>query len=172
MARIKGRDIYLDYDDQIYFGDSQEAAMWMSSNGELQLNYTLSGIAATAPYHLVMKQDVEFMIASSISGGGTIYHNELLNLDSDDHLQYVPISGSRGFIATVSGIDPTESYHLATKNYVDQVAAGYPVYYVEINIHIQVPKWGQYVIHDTGYLEVAGTLEFGEGGMLIIQGVI
>jgi len=28
MARIKGKDIYLETDDQIYFGPSQKAALW------------------------------------------------------------------------------------------------------------------------------------------------
>ena len=45
-----------------------------------------------------------------------------MDLDSDDHLQYVPRDGSRGFTSTVSGIDPIEDYHLATKWYIDQVA--------------------------------------------------
>ena len=38
----------------------------------------------------------------------------------DDHPQYVPTDGSRGFTSTVSGVDPIKSYHLATKTYVDQ----------------------------------------------------
>jgi hypothetical protein len=38
----------------------------------------------------------------------------------DDHTQYVPTNADRGFTATVSGIDPVQDYHLATKWYVDQ----------------------------------------------------
>lgn len=113
MARIQGKDIFLEDNDQIYFGDNVEAALWYES-GDLRLNHTISGADAVA------------------------------------------------------------SYHLVTKNYVDQVVgiqAGYPVYYIEKGIHIQVPNWGQYVIHDFGYLEIDGTLELGEGGMIIIQGV-
>jgi len=52
-----------------------------------------------------------------------ILHGALSGLDADDHLQYVRADGgpgdSRGFISTVSGIDPTASYHLTTKFYVD-----------------------------------------------------
>jgi hypothetical protein len=74
----------------------------------------------------------------------------------------------------ISGVDPTQDGHLTTKRYVDQIIgiqSGYPVYYIEEGIHIQVPNWGQYVIHDIGYLEIEGTLELGEGSMIIIQGV-
>lgn len=48
--------------------------------------------------------------------------------------------------------------------------SSYPVYYIEIDNNIQVQDWGQYVIHDVGYLEIAGTIELGEGGMMIIKG--
>ena len=46
MARIKGKDIYLKNDDQIYFGDSNEAALWYENN-DLLLNHTISGIDPT-----------------------------------------------------------------------------------------------------------------------------
>lgn len=38
-----------------------------------------------------------------------------------DLSKYVLTDGTRGFTATVSGITPTQSYHLATKSYVDSV---------------------------------------------------
>ena len=59
---------------------------------------------------------------SGISGpeiSPTVDHGLLVGLEDDDHTQYVPTDGSRGFTATVSGIDPVQSYHLATKSYVD-----------------------------------------------------
>ena len=56
-----------------------------------------------------------------------ILHGALQGLDQDDHLQYVRADGgpgdSRGFTSTVSGIDPTASYHLTTKFYVDDEIA-------------------------------------------------
>lgn len=167
MARIKGKDLYLNNDDQIYFGDNQEGALWYD-NGELQLNHTISGTAATESYHLIQKQQLDDAM-STISGGGTNDHGQLLGLGDDDHLQYVPTSGTRGFTNTVSGIDPVEDYHLATKRYVDSVGT-YPRYYIEPDLHISVHDWGQYVVHYTP-LEVAGTLELGIGGMLILTGV-
>ena len=57
--------------------------------------------------------NVETLVSESVN------HNILSGLDNDDHLQYVPVDGSRGFTNTVSGVDPTEDYHLTTKQYVD-----------------------------------------------------
>ena len=67
MGRFKGKDLYLKHDDQVYFGDNQEAALWYSDS-DLQLNHTLSGVAATQSYHLVQKQYVDDEIAT-VSGG-------------------------------------------------------------------------------------------------------
>ena len=58
-------------------------------------------------------------IDTPISVAFSTDHSKLNNLDSDDHLQYVPTSASRGFTNTVSGVDPTQDYHLTTKSYVD-----------------------------------------------------
>ena len=66
MARIKGKDLYLKDDDQIYFGDNQEAALWYK-DGELQLNYTISGTTAIESYHLVQKSYVDNGLAT-VSG--------------------------------------------------------------------------------------------------------
>jgi hypothetical protein len=64
---------------------------------------------------------LEFTSASGIAG--LICHSDLDCLDSDDHLQYVPRDGSRGFTATVSGVYPTSEEHLVTKEYVDDHVA-------------------------------------------------
>jgi len=69
MARIKGKDLYLKDDDQIYFGDNKEAALWYLNN-ELQLDHTISGTAATAGYHLIRKDQMETAIAAVASGIG------------------------------------------------------------------------------------------------------
>jgi len=57
----------------------------------------------------------------TVSGttAGEIDHGSLAGLGDDDHTQYVLTNGSRGFTSTVSGVDPTQGYELATKNYVD-----------------------------------------------------
>ena len=54
-----------------------------------------------------------------IGGAGVTDHGLLTGLTDDDHTQYVLADGSRGFSATVSGVDPVDSDDLSTKNYVD-----------------------------------------------------
>lgn len=58
---------------------------------------------------------------ANISGtlSGTIFHNWLLDLDHDDHPQYILADGTRAFSSTVSGVYPTDLDHLTTKEYVD-----------------------------------------------------
>ena len=70
MARIHGKDLYLNDGDQIYFGDNAEAQLWFE-NAELMLDYTISGTEATAGYHLIRKDQVESLITSTISGSKT-----------------------------------------------------------------------------------------------------
>ena len=60
--------------------------------------------------HLATKEYVDNHIFS---------HSTLVNVENDDHLQYVHIDGRRSFTHTISGIRPTEPSHLATKEYVD-----------------------------------------------------
>lgn len=56
----------------------------------------------------------------TVSGSGVVDHGGLTGLLDDDHPQYILVDGSRGFTNTVSGVDPVNSYDLATKSYVDQ----------------------------------------------------
>jgi hypothetical protein len=53
----------------------------------------------------------------------TVDHSALSGLDTDDHEQYILVDGSRGFTSTVSGVYPVSDSDLATKEYVDDVAA-------------------------------------------------
>jgi len=53
--------------------------------------------------------------------GEGIDHGDLIGLEGDDHLQYVPTDGSRGFTSTVSGVDPVDGSDLVTKDYVDSL---------------------------------------------------
>jgi hypothetical protein len=90
MARIKGKDLYLNDDDQIYFGDNKEAAMWFEDN-ELQLDHTVSGIDPTAPGHLVTKRYVDQLTAS---GTGVATFLEL----NDTPVSY---TNSAGYVVAV-----------------------------------------------------------------------
>ena len=51
-------------------------------------------------------------------------HGLLTGLTDDDHSQYIPVDGTRGFTGTVSGITPISTNDLATKFYVDDTIAG------------------------------------------------
>ncbi len=93
MARIKGKDIYLKDDDQIYFGDAAAAALWFD-DGDLRLNHTISGVSPTAANHLVTKQYVDDNIIT-VSGGIVQDHGQLLGLSDDDHTQYLLTNGTR-----------------------------------------------------------------------------
>jgi len=125
MARIKGKDIYLKDDDQIYFGDNQDAAMWYEDD-DLRLNHTISGVVPTQDYHLTPRFYVDQEV-DTLSGTIPYEHDLLLGLLDDDHPQYVPRDGSRGFTSTVSGVNATENYHLITyEDMINYLSGEYP----------------------------------------------
>ena len=80
MARIKGKDIYLKDDDQIYFGDNKEAALWFD-DGKLQLDSTISGVSPTESYHLATKEYVDLVGSdkSFIDGDDVYFYDETRN---------------------------------------------------------------------------------------------
>jgi hypothetical protein len=51
----------------------------------------------------------------------SVDHGSIGGLGDDDHTQYILVDGTRAFSGTVSGVLPTDSSHLVTKEYVDQV---------------------------------------------------
>jgi len=81
--------------------------------------------------------------------GGTSDHGILIGLLDDDHIQYILVDGSRGFSSTVSGIMPTESSHLVTKEYADTLSgtgqtntasnlgAGEGIYAQKVGVNLQ-----------------------------------
>jgi len=75
MARIKGKDLYLNDDDQIYFGDNKESSLFFDDE-ELQLTTTISGVSPVQGYHLTTKEYVDFEITTLASG--------LAYVDGDD----------------------------------------------------------------------------------------
>ena len=58
-----------------------------------------------------------YLLAST--GSGTEWTEGDFADTSHTHTEYVLVDGTRGFIDTVSGVTPTEDYHLADKSYVD-----------------------------------------------------
>ena len=49
-------------------------------------------------------------------------HGTLSGLEDDDHTHYSRADGTRDFTGVVTGIDPTTSGHLATRNFVENSA--------------------------------------------------
>jgi S-adenosylmethionine/arginine decarboxylase-like enzyme len=64
------------------------------------------------------QSEVDSLI-SAVNSAIITDHGALTGLGDDDHTQYILVDGARGFTATVSGVYPTESYHLSTMQYVD-----------------------------------------------------
>jgi hypothetical protein len=95
MARIKGKDIYLKHDDQVYFGDNQEAALWFDDN-ELRLDHTISGTAATQGYHLVRLDQVpdEFLDLVDTPADYTGYGSYYVSVKPGENgLEFTTVSG-------------------------------------------------------------------------------
>lgn len=121
MAKFNNSHLKLKTDQRTYFGDSDES--WFSytttsgQGTDLTTNVPIAGEQATQSYHLV-RYDQLTALSGILSD-----HGNLTGLGDDDHLQYILVDGSRGFTSTVSGVDPTLSYHLTTKYYVDTLVS-------------------------------------------------
>lgn len=94
-------------------------------------DYTASGSQITFVYPPLSEDivlcDYFYYKGATTSGfgiGGFTDHGDLDGLSDDDHPQYILANGSRSFSATIGGVDPTSSNHLATKNYVDNLITG------------------------------------------------
>jgi len=97
MARFKGKDLYLNDDDQVYLGDNHEAALWYAQN-ELRLDHTISGTWATQGYHLVRKDQLpdEFLDFIDTPATYSGYGGEYVRVKTDETgLEfYTPPTGS------------------------------------------------------------------------------
>ena len=125
MVIIRTNYIFNTDDDKVVYGDHFDSELfWDSSvvhpttSGDLRLTTTISGVDPTEDYHLTTRYYVDQAVGSGI---GITDHGLLTGLEDDDHLQYVPRTGVRGFLSTVSGVDPIEDYHLTTKQYVNSL---------------------------------------------------
>jgi len=119
MAKFTSKDLRLKDGQKITFGDALDSnVLWDDAAAELRLDTVISGVLPTKQDHLTTRWYVDNEVAT-LSGSIVLDHGGLTGLDDDDHTQYVPTDGSRGFTNTVSGVDPIQLYHLATKNYID-----------------------------------------------------
>lgn len=92
MARIKGKDLYLKNDDQIYFGDNQEVAVWYDDDGEFHVDHTISGVAAVEDYHLVIKSQLYDTIVELVDTPGYYEDGSLLQ-STTSGIEWTTISG-------------------------------------------------------------------------------
>jgi len=79
----------------------------------IHLNDVPSTFSGSADKYVKINSTASGLEFSSIS------HSTLGGIGDDDHLQYVPTNGSRGFTSTVSGVYPAQDYDLSTKQYID-----------------------------------------------------
>ena len=126
MAKFTNKDLRLKDGQKVTWGTDLDANMWYDGTADqLRVDVTVSGVDPTEDYHLTTRFYVDSEIATASGSlqdqldGLTVDHGELTGLGDDDHTQYVPTDASRGFTNTVSGVDPTQPYHLTTKNYID-----------------------------------------------------
>ena len=105
--------------DNRYYTETEVDAAFITFSGTIDHNTIVNthNLTTDIDHDLLTNfaADEHFTVAS-------IDHGNITGLGDDDHTQYVPADGSRGFTATVSGVDPTQDYHLTTKGYVDSVS--------------------------------------------------
>ena len=87
-------------------------------DGTRALTGTVSGVTPIEDSHLTTKIYVDDAITTA-TGSLTSDHGDLVGLSDDDHTQYSLADGTRAFTGTVSGITPSSSADLTTKEYVD-----------------------------------------------------
>jgi len=105
--------------------EGDDHLLYAREDGVRGFSATVSGQTPVADDDLATKDYIDTISGSlqvQIGGPGVTAHDTLTGLLDDDHPQYVLADGSRGFSATVSGVDPVDSDDLATKNYVDDAA--------------------------------------------------
>lgn len=123
MARFStDKNLYMDTDRRVIFGDSGESNLWYDVSG-MRISSTISGVDPTQSYHLTTKFYVDDEIAT-LSGSMVLDHGGLTGLGDDDHTQYILATGTRAFTGTVGGVTPTDGSHLTTKDYVDSLTLG------------------------------------------------
>jgi hypothetical protein len=116
IATLSG-SIVLDHGNLTGLGDDDHT-QYILVDGSRGFTSTVSGVTPVQDFHLATKWYIDNELAT-LSGGIVQNHGNLLGLDQDDHTQYILVDGSRGFTSTVSGVDPTQGFHLTTKDYVD-----------------------------------------------------
>jgi len=106
---------------------NDDHTQYIRVDGTRAFTSTVGGVDPIASSDLTTKNYVDNEIATlsgSLVNDMITDHGDLTGLGDDDHPQYVRVDGTRGFTATVSGVDPVQPTDLATKEYVDQQVGG------------------------------------------------
>ena len=119
IATISG-SIITDHGALTGLGDDDHT-QYILVDGTRAFTSTVGGVDPVADSDLTTKNYVDTELATL---SGSIDHGGLLGLGDDDHTQYIRVDGTRGFTATVSGVDPVQDSDLATKQYVDTQVGG------------------------------------------------
>jgi len=85
----------------------------------------------------------DYVLTANGSGNAvwdTIDHGNLTGLTDDDHSQYSLVDGTRAFTGTVVGVDPIDSAHLATKEYVDSAIRVLQPLFLMDAAHASIPS--------------------------------
>lgn len=105
--------------------------------------------------------DNEFISPEEHSDPDEVQHYFINNVDAP-----TTYSGNSGKLLRIrsdeTGIEFFESS-------ITQYSHEYPRYFIESDVYILVNTFGQYLIEELGYIEIAGTLELDTGAMLIIK---
>ena len=88
--------------------------------GHTHTGISLSGIDISDDTNLAVTSPITLTDDTVGLDQSAVDHGSIGGLADDDHTQYSLADGTRAFTGTVSGVDPTVSSHLATKEYVDQ----------------------------------------------------
>jgi len=95
------------------------------THGTRGFTAAVSGRYPTQTYHLATFQaaiDAAYDYGYDPLVSDYQYSWHYNGMSHDDHPQYVTVSGTRGFLAPVSGRYPTQLYHLATADYAQTAA--------------------------------------------------
>jgi len=123
MAKFTSKDLRLKDGQKVTWGTDLDSNVWWNdADAELSLDTVISGVHPTKSDHLTTRWYVDNEVAT-LSGSIVLDHGGLTGLGDDDHTQYVPTDGSRGFTSTVSGVDPVLDNDLVTLGYVEDALA-------------------------------------------------
>lgn len=147
-----------------YSGTGGDLLLISSPNEDGLIYTTASGAFAASGARLIDLIDTP-----------TAYDTGSVLISTESGFEFTTISGVSSSASMLLELEDTPSVYEDGKALVSTTSGTvwadidtYPRYYIEIDVYIIVNRFGQYNIHES-VLEVAGTLELNEGGMIILH---